>query len=236
MALLQSAFCMLVNAKCLQHRRKLASIFRILRTHEFNTGMLSISRILCMQEPQMLLHFPGLCARKGSKCCSKSVTLQGFCARKGSTCFNFQELWHTRTQHAFIAKDSKSLNFPRSFACIFGALDRLYRLGSKNGHSRENFDPDMGNPSCQYNPAYLCRAYSGRGRILNMYKYALTYLIPGEYIGITFRLAGTASTFQTSCTGGGSLNSSQIRMFGTSLHTSYHCYQKGYRPKKIFGG
>ena len=47
----------------------------------------AISWDLCMQERDVL-HFPGLCARKGSKCCSKKCfTLHGFCARKGaSTC------------------------------------------------------------------------------------------------------------------------------------------------------
>ena len=49
--------------------------------------ILQFAWILCMQELDVL-HFPWLCARKGSKCCSKCFTSQGLCARKGSTCFS----------------------------------------------------------------------------------------------------------------------------------------------------
>ena len=84
-----------------------------------------------------------------------------------------------QSQNGLIAKNSNVLS-SKNFACIIGApvgfaglVPRTAILG-KFWSRRER-------PLLSIQPAYFYRAYSGRGRISNMYKYALTYLILGEY-------------------------------------------------------
>ena len=90
-------FCACKGSKCY-----LVRVCACRNSKCFNFQDLAIFKVFCMQG-SIYLQFPGIlchagarrvslsravCARKGSKCCSKCFTFQGFCARKGSTCFN----------------------------------------------------------------------------------------------------------------------------------------------------
>ena len=95
-----------------------------------------------------------------------------FCAWKGrdasitgSKCFNCQGF--------------KCPNFPR--LCV-KSLEHLSALPAwfQNRPFWANFDPAVGDPSCQINPLFLQSIFRERTRS-NMYTFALTYLIPGEY-------------------------------------------------------
>ena len=59
-----------------------------LKVLQFQAPNAAFPGILRMQELDVL-HFPGLCGRKGSKCCT-------FCARKGAACFNVQGFYRVK--------------------------------------------------------------------------------------------------------------------------------------------
>ena len=93
-------------------------------------------------------------------------------------CMEGVEMLQLQGQNALIAKDSNV----QTSQILRASLEHLSALPAwfQKRLFWANFDPDVGDPSCQYNPLIFYRAYSGRGRITNLYKHAPTYLIPGE--------------------------------------------------------
>ena len=142
----------------------------------------SLSRAVCTEGLQMLLdmlHFPGILCTQGFHMLQFPGTLahkDSKCREPEILCMEGVEMLQLQGQYVLIAKDSNVL----ISQVHHWSTCRLYRLGSKNSHPGQSLIQTWATPFVNETASFY-RAYSGRGRISNMYKYALTYLIPGEY-------------------------------------------------------
>ena len=149
-----------------------------------------------MQQLKML-YFPGICVCGNSKCCnsldfvhvaSQNAVFSRDFVHATLPMLYFPGILCMQRVRILCVQRPPRAAFSRNDACILGAPLGFTGFVPKQPFWA-SFDPSVGNPLVN-TPAYFYRAYSERGRISNMYKYAYTYLIPGEYNMYNFRLDG----------------------------------------------
>ena len=89
-----------------------------------------------------------------------------------------------QSQNALVAKDSNVLS-SKNFACIIGAPVGFTGLIPKTAILGQFWSRHV-RPLLSIQPAYFYRAYSGRARISNMYKYMRLHILFREYYMYNF--------------------------------------------------